>query len=182
MILGLDRDFAKFFTWLDQNVGLNNVWLALTADHGIAPVPGEAAKLGIHSAMVNMEKLYDRLEKELNQRHSPGGHEEYLMPQPELPYIVLNKHAFEKVHVNEREAEEEVAALLPDAVAAQSPAPLPVLKSYDPVAAQPSQQRLEPSPQFAARIRDCRWPMAGCRRRSWAANWRTATRTTETGL
>jgi predicted AlkP superfamily pyrophosphatase or phosphodiesterase len=149
MILGLDRDFDSFFAWLEETVGLNNVWLALSADHGIAPVPGEAAKLGMDSAMVNMEKLYIRLEKELNQRHSPGAHVEYLMPAPELPYIVLNKHAFEKVHVSEQAAEDELAALLPDAVAAQTPAPLPVLKAGEPPAQEPSQQRLAPSPQVA---------------------------------
>ncbi|MGC1421451.1 MAG: alkaline phosphatase family protein [Terracidiphilus sp.] len=146
MIVSLDRDFDKFFSWLDQTVGLDNVWLALTADHGIAPVPSEAAKLGVDSAMVNMEKLYAQLEKELNDRHSPGAHVEYLMPLPELPYIVLNKHAFEKVRVSERAAEEELAALLPDAVAAQSPAPMPQLKLNEP-APEPSEKRLPPAPQ-----------------------------------
>jgi len=149
MILALDRQFAEFFSWLDQNVGLNNVWLALTADHGVAPVPGEAAKLGMNSAMVKMEKLYDTLEKDLNQRYSPGGHEEYLMPGPELPYIVLNKRAFEKAHVSEQAAEEEVAGLLPEAVAEQNPVPQPVKKKGEPVAGQPSQKRLPPSPQVA---------------------------------
>jgi len=149
MVLALDRQFDRFFSWLDQNVGLSNVWLALTADHGVAPVPGEAAKLGMNSAMVNLEKLYKRLEDELNQRYSPGRHEEYLMPGPELPYIVLNKHAFTKVNVSEQAAEEEVAALLPEAVAAQSPAPMPVLKKGEAAAEQPSQKRLPPSPQVA---------------------------------
>jgi predicted AlkP superfamily pyrophosphatase or phosphodiesterase len=149
MIVSLDRDFDKFFSWLDQTVGLNNVWLALTADHGVAPVPGEAAKLGMDAALVNMPKVYAQLEKELNERHSPGGHVEYLMPGPDLPYIVLNKHAFEKVHVSEQAAEEELAALLPDAVTAQSPAPLPQLKLNEPVP-EPSQQRLPPAPQVAA--------------------------------
>ena len=148
MIVSLDRDFDKFFSWLDQTVGLNNVWLALTADHGVAPVPGEAAKLGMDAAMVNMPKLYAEVEKELNERHSPGGHVEYLMPGPDLPYIVLNKHAFEKVHVSEQAAEEELAALLPDAVAAQNPAPLPQLKPNEPTP-EPSQQRLPPAPQVA---------------------------------
>ncbi|HEY2471901.1 MAG TPA: alkaline phosphatase family protein [Terracidiphilus sp.] len=148
MILALDQQFDKFFSWLDQNVGLGNVWLALTADHGIAPVAREAAQLGIDSGMVNMEKLYGRLETELNQRHSPGEHVEYLMPGPELPYIVLNKHAFEKAHVSEQAAEEELAALLPNAVAEQSPAPMPQLKPNEP-APEPSQQRLPPAPQVA---------------------------------
>jgi arylsulfatase A-like enzyme len=149
MILALDRQFDQFFTWLDQNVGLNNVWLALTADHGVAPISGEAAKLGMNSAMVDLKKLYARLEEELNQRYSPGEKVEYLMSEPELPYIVLNKHAFEKVHVNEQAAEEEVAALLPEAVAMQNPSRLPVLKEDEPVAEQPSEHRLPPSPQVA---------------------------------
>lgn len=146
MILALDRQFDQFFSWLDQNVGLGNVWLALTADHGVAPVPREAAQLGIDSGMVNMEKLYARLESELNQRHSPGEQVEYLMPGPELPYIVLNKHAFEKAHVSEQAGEDELAALLPDAVAEQSPAPVPHLNPDAP-APQPSEQRLPPAPQ-----------------------------------
>jgi arylsulfatase A-like enzyme len=149
MILALDRQFDQFFTWLDQNVGLNNVWLALTADHGVAPIAGEAAKLGMNSAMVDLNKLYAHLEEELNQRYSPGEKVEYLMPEPELPYIVLNKHAFEKVHVSEQSAEEEVAALLPEAVAVQNPAQLPVLKDEEPLVKQPSQHRLPPSPKVA---------------------------------
>ena len=147
MILALDQQFDTFFTWLDQNVGLGNVWLALTADHGIAPVPREAAQLGIDSGLLNMEKLYAQLETELNQRHSPGQPVEYLMPGPELPYIVLNKHAFETAHVSEQAAEDELAALIPDAVAAQSPA-MPQLKLNEPTP-EPSQQRRPPVPQVA---------------------------------
>ncbi len=148
MILALDQQFDQFFSWLDQTMGLNNVWLALTADHGVAPIPGEAAKLGMNSAMVNMEQLYERLEKELNKRHSPGANVEYLMPQPELPYIVLDKHAFEKVHIDEKAAEDELASILPEAVAAQNPAPPPILKPTEPTP-EPSQKRLPPAPQVA---------------------------------
>jgi predicted AlkP superfamily pyrophosphatase or phosphodiesterase len=146
MILALDSQFDKFFTWLDQNIGLNNVWLALSADHGIAPIAAEAEKLGMNSAMLTMKTVYERLEKELNERHSPGANVQYLMPGPELPYIDLNKHAFEKVHISEQAAEEEVASLLPEAVDAQNPVPF---KNAQPDQAQPSQHRLPPAPQFA---------------------------------
>jgi len=138
MILSLDHDLGTFFTWLDQNVGLKNVWIALTADHGVAPVPSVAAKLGVHAATVNLKKLYASLETGLNARFSPGEQVDYLMPDPELPYIVLDKRAFEKVHVNERAAEEAVAALLPAAVEAQAPQPDGQL---------PLQQRMLPAPQ-----------------------------------
>jgi arylsulfatase A-like enzyme len=137
MILSLDRDLDGFFSWLDQSVGLNNVWLALTADHGVAPVPGEAAKLGIHSAVVNMETVYTKLQAGLNDRYSPGKHVEYLLPEPDLPYIVLDSRAFKRIGVDEKSAEDAVAALLPAAVATQEPQPDGPL---------PLQHRLQPSP------------------------------------
>ncbi len=123
MILSLDQDLGSFFSWLDQSIGLNNVWLALTADHGIAPIPGEAAKLGIQAATVNMKKVYAALNAELNQRHSPGQNLSYLLPGPDLPYIVLDKRTYAKLNISEAAAEDELAALLPDAVAAQAPKP-----------------------------------------------------------
>lgn len=138
MILSLDRDLGSFFTWLDHDIGLNNVWMALTADHGIAPIPSVAAKLGIHSATVDMKAVYASLNASLNARYSPGEHVSYLMPGPELPYIVLDKRAFAKVHVAEKDAEHEVAALLPQAVADQAPRPNEAL---------PAQHRLPPVPQ-----------------------------------
>jgi len=141
MILSLDRDLDSFFSWLDQTVGLKNTWIALTADHGIAPVPQVAAKLGIHAATVDMKAVYASLNASLNARYSPGTNLSYLMPGPELPYIVLDKRAFAKAHVEEKEAEAEVAALLPDAVTSQAPRPDGPL---------PLQHRLPPSPQVVA--------------------------------
>ena len=140
MILSLDRGLDNFNTWLDQTVGLKNVWLALTADHGIAPIPAEAAKLGIHSAVVDMQALYAKLNAELNARYSPGKQAQYLMPGPDLPYIVLDRRAFEQAGVDEKSAEDAVSALLPEAVASLAP-PIEV--------ALPSQHRLPPAPQVA---------------------------------
>ena len=37
--LRTDRYLASFFAELDKLVGLNNVWIALSADHGVAPNP-----------------------------------------------------------------------------------------------------------------------------------------------
>ncbi len=82
MTLSLDHDLDGFFSWLDKTVGLDNVWLALTADHGIAPIPAEAAKLGINATAVDMEKVYEGINAKLNTRYSPGAKLAYLMPGP----------------------------------------------------------------------------------------------------
>lgn len=164
MILSLDKDLDGFNSWLDQHVGLQNVWMALTADHGVAPVPGEAAKLGVHAVAVDMDKVYEAVNDELNKRFNkpydamgkrlasaalaPAQKLEFLMPDPDLPYIVLDKRAFKKAGVDEKAAEEAVAALLPAAVASQNPHPPPVLKLIPPTALpDPSQQRLPPAPR-----------------------------------
>jgi predicted AlkP superfamily pyrophosphatase or phosphodiesterase len=140
MILSLDRDLDSFNTWLDQTVGLRNVWMALSADHGIAPIPAEAAKLGIDSAVVDMKALYAKLNAELNAHYSPGKQAQYIMPGPDLPYIVLDRRAFGQAGVDEKTAEDAVSALLPEAVASQAPLIEGSL---------PAQHRLPPTPQVA---------------------------------
>jgi hypothetical protein len=137
MILSLDRDLDGFFGWLDQTIGLKNSWLALSADHGIAPIPGEAAQLGIHSAVVNMQKVYSRVNDALSERYTHGQQLQYLMAGPDLPYIVLDRRAFEKAGVDEKTAEDAVAALLSEAVASQAPqaeGPLPLEHRVAPAA------------------------------------------------
>jgi len=147
MILGLDRDLDSFFTWLDKTVGLQNVWLALTADHGIAPIPGEAANLGIHAVAVDMQKVYDTVNAELNKRHSPGKEIEYLLPYPEVPYVTLDKREYQKLGIDEKAAENEVAALLPEVVAQQDPAPPPAITLLPhPTALNPVEKKLPPAP------------------------------------
>ncbi|MGO9938531.1 MAG: alkaline phosphatase family protein [Terracidiphilus sp.] len=147
MILSLDHDFDRFFGWLDQSVGLKNVWLALTADHGIAPIAGEAAKLGIHAFAVDMDKVYALLNRELDERFAHGQRIDFLLPNPDLPYIVLDKRAFEKLHLDEKTAEDAVAEMLPAAVARQNQNPLPELKLVPPTVPHPVDHRLPPAPR-----------------------------------
>ena len=136
MILALDHDLDSFNSWLDQTIGLSNVWMALTADHGVAPVAGEAAKLGVHAVAVNMDKVYEQLNADLDKRFAHVANtSSFLLPNPDLPYVTLDRRKFEKAALDEKAAEDAVAALLPAAVAAQIPNPPPVLKVLHPQSA-----------------------------------------------
>jgi len=151
MILSLDRDLDDFDNWLDRTVGLQNVWLALSADHGIPPIPADAAKLGIDSAVVDLDQLYATLNADLNARYSPGKQLQYILPGPDLPYIVLDRRAFEKAKVGEKAAEDAVSALLTEAVVPPVPEPPPVTQAVlppQPVLPPPAQHRLPPLPQL----------------------------------
>jgi predicted AlkP superfamily pyrophosphatase or phosphodiesterase len=61
--LKLDADLARFFDYLDQKVGKNNVLVFLTADHGGAETPSHLSDLDIPSGVLEERKLKAELEK-----------------------------------------------------------------------------------------------------------------------
>jgi hypothetical protein len=131
MVQRLDQQLDSFFTWLDQNVdgGLANVWIALSADHGVASTPEQAASLGMDSATWDIPKLLAGLNDAMNAKFSPGEKIDYLLTHQELPYIQLNQPAFEHAGINEQEAEDAIVVALPsviDALPAQPPIHPPV--------------------------------------------------------
>ena len=123
MVVGLDRDLDSFFNYLDKKVGLANVMIALTADHGVAPIPAEAAKLGVASASLDLEAFTAAIDVTLNARFSPGKKGEYFMHTLELPYLALNAKAFGSV--SEKDAEDAVIAAIPAAIRKLGTPPMP---------------------------------------------------------
>jgi arylsulfatase A-like enzyme len=138
MVDALDRDLDSFFSWLDKNVGLANVVIAFSADHGIAPVPEQAARLGINSTTIDLKAMAAEINKQLNDKlvRKINPTLSFIHATPELPYIALNGPSFEQVGVEEKKAEEMVRDLSIAAVAAQAPKPEPL----------PANHRLAPTP------------------------------------
>ncbi len=120
----LDGNLDQFFRWLDHNVpgGLRNVWIALSADHGVAPVAATAQQLGVPAATFNFKEIIAALNKSMNDRFSPGQHLEYLLPDQDVPYIALNIPVFERAGINELEGERAIQDAIPAAIAQLNPA------------------------------------------------------------
>jgi hypothetical protein len=150
MIGAIDVDLDNFFTWLDKHVdgGMDNVWVSLTGDHGVSPVPAVAAKLGIPAAVLDTHKLVAELNARLNQRFSPGQTTNYIFPS-ELPYLELDPRSFEKANVTETDAENTVATILPDALEATVP-PEPTGVSQTRLDARPLLRHVYTKTQMAA--------------------------------
>jgi predicted AlkP superfamily pyrophosphatase or phosphodiesterase len=129
MVDSLDTQLDSFFTWLEKNVdgGLGNVWIALSADHGVAPVPAQAATLGMPAAEIDMGKLTANLNEAMNAKFSPGEKVVYILPKQGLPYLSLNIPSFQVAGINELEAEQAVQNAVEPAFEAISPAPTSVL-------------------------------------------------------
>ena len=52
MTLRTDRALADFLGYLDQRIGLANVLITLTSDHGVAPVPEQVMEFGYGGRLV----------------------------------------------------------------------------------------------------------------------------------
>jgi predicted AlkP superfamily pyrophosphatase or phosphodiesterase len=149
MVLALDKDIDGFFTWLDKKVGLSNVTVAFTADHGIAPIPSESAKLGIASARIDLDAFSASIDAALNKRFSPGAKKLYLLPTQELPYIELDPRAFAK-GVTEKDAEQAVEDAIPAAIVTLgAAAPPPNNNSIVEGDRKYAEARVDPSPAIA---------------------------------
>ena len=106
MALDLDRELADFFNFLGHQIGLANVWIALSADHGISALPETARKLRITANQMDASKLDTEINSALTAKFSPGHPAAYV--KLDYPLAWLNQEAFAAVHVNERDAETAV--------------------------------------------------------------------------
>ena len=113
MVLGLDRDLNTFFSALDKSVGLANVVVAFTGDHGISPIPSQSAALGISSARLDLEAFAAQMNLALNEKFSPGTKNRFLLPTQELPNIALDSRTFRKLNIAEETAEEAFKFAVP---------------------------------------------------------------------
>ena len=103
--LRTDRYLASFFAELDKLVGLNNVWIALSADHGVAPNPGfiQDHKWGPGNAQPAL--IRNAVETAMAAAFGPGA----WIEGTEGPYIYLDHHALENHHIQPSRAEEVAA-------------------------------------------------------------------------
>jgi predicted AlkP superfamily pyrophosphatase or phosphodiesterase len=104
MALALDRQIGEFLTFLQQQYG-NRFWIALTADHGVAPTNATSVSLKIPAALFANKDLKNDLNKVLAAMlHKPG---EYIR-SASFPIIFVNSDAFDE-KVSESDAEGDVA-------------------------------------------------------------------------
>jgi len=109
----LDRQLAEFFNFLGHQVGLANVWIALSADHGVSSLPDAAKKLRIPAANIDVGKLSNQINSSLSARFSPGHSTSFI--NFDYPLAWLNQDAFADAHVKESDAENAVGAAMKQA-------------------------------------------------------------------
>lgn len=113
MALDLDRELADFINFLGHQIGLANVWIALSADHGVASLPDAVKKLRIPAANLDSKKLEAQINAALTAKFSPGHPASYL--KLDYPLAWLDQDAFAASHVREHDAEVAVGEAMKSA-------------------------------------------------------------------
>jgi len=91
MALELDRSLAEFFDFLGHQIGMANVWMALSADHGIAPLPEFAKTLRLPAANLDARALRAQINSLLSKKYAKNA--DYLLDL-DYPLAWLNEDAF----------------------------------------------------------------------------------------
>jgi len=107
MAVALDHELAEFFNFLGHQLGLANVWIALSADHGVAPVPAVASKLHVPAAGVDAGNLEQQINKSLSAKFA-GGKSTDFVKSFSYPLAWINDDAFLSLKVKEEDAERAV--------------------------------------------------------------------------
>jgi arylsulfatase A-like enzyme len=103
MALDLDGELADFFNFLGHQIGLVNVWIALSADHGVSALPDAAKKLRIPAANLDGHALEAQINSALTAKFSPGHPAAYV--KLDYPVAWLDPDTFAAAHVKEHDAE-----------------------------------------------------------------------------
>lgn len=71
VLVRLDRDLAGLFKHLDEKVGRGNYVVALSADHGVVPIPEDMQTTGANAGVLHLPELQERIEKALESFNYP---------------------------------------------------------------------------------------------------------------
>jgi predicted AlkP superfamily pyrophosphatase or phosphodiesterase len=103
MALDLDHDLAAFFDFLGHQIGLADVWIAVSADHGVSALPDFARKLRIPAGNLDTAKIEKQINDAMAAKFSPGHPATYM--KLDYPLAWLDPDVFIAAHVRERDAE-----------------------------------------------------------------------------
>lgn len=110
--LRTDRQLGEFLNWLDARLGRGNYLLAITADHGVAPMPELAQAAGLGGGRIDTGDLKKALNRGLAERFPDAS--EPLVAEVNLPWIYLNEQAVAAAHLEQKDVARAAARLAAD--------------------------------------------------------------------
>ena len=82
--LRTDRNIETLLDFVNARVGLSNTVVALTADHGVSPIPEHAAALGLGGGRIAFADVMGRIQAAISARYNP----QKKSPDPSVDYLL----------------------------------------------------------------------------------------------
>ncbi|MFT5697938.1 MAG: putative AlkP superfamily pyrophosphatase or phosphodiesterase [Desulforhopalus sp.] len=106
-LLRLDRTLADLVGYIDEKIGLKNVVIVLSADHGTPEAPEQMAEIGLDVHRLSPERVKnDNVEERLQKQFGFG---KELIQIYSHPYIYLNRSMITEKGLDQMEVERAVA-------------------------------------------------------------------------
>ena len=116
-VLRADRGLAKFLQFLEQRIGLRHVWIAVSADHGVAPMPEQARREGRDAGRVSHQEVVQKIESRLRQLYpasldsSSTANPKWVVNYP-VPHLYLNQALIRERRLSPNEVARRAAEAL----------------------------------------------------------------------
>ncbi|ALS97459.1 alkaline phosphatase family protein [Lacimicrobium alkaliphilum] len=107
-LIRLDRTLASLFGFLDNHIGLENVLIALSADHGVDAIPEYKRSLGFSAFRGDISTQVKALNKALTEHFNIEGE---LIRAVQLPSVYLDYPLLAKHQIPVPEAQQKLADL-----------------------------------------------------------------------
>ena len=105
MTLRTDRALASFLNDVDKMVGLANVWIALSGDHGVAPTPQTVKDRQLGMGSFSSKSVQEAVEAAISKAYGADNWVDSL----DIPYIYLNRNVISKHGISPEKVEAEAA-------------------------------------------------------------------------
>jgi predicted AlkP superfamily pyrophosphatase or phosphodiesterase len=92
-LVQLDKDLAELFAHLDAKVGRGNYVVALSADHGVVPIPEDMQKAGADAGRLRIPDVQEKIEKALE----PFGYVKPAVARMTGSAVYLSPGAYDKL-------------------------------------------------------------------------------------
>lgn len=102
ILIRLDRQLDEFFKYLDKKIGFENCWFALSADHGVSPLPELLQPDGKRGERLFKANTLDSLRRLVDAKY-PN-----VVQNIENDEVVLSREVMEKMGYSQSEVEEFV--------------------------------------------------------------------------
>lgn len=106
-----DALIADFLRYLDATVGKGNYYFAISADHGVCPLPEFAKRDGKDAGRIDPDLLTTKAEEFLNKKYLPAGKSAPWLEQPKKgnPWIYLNYATLKELKLRQQDVETALA-------------------------------------------------------------------------